>query len=112
MLARDAARAPFLQQALGHGDASFLWAPVSGAPANLPLWQLMDGNVQNLARNLSCGQNIAGDSAFSLGMVAEFEGQFTGVQAAAWRYPRLFWEAGILGQVGCFLFLILHSNVI
>ena len=42
-------------------------------------------------------QEIAGDSAFSLGMLAEFEGRLR--QMGAWFYPRLFWEAGLLGQV-------------
>jgi len=30
-------------------------------------------------------------------MLAEFEGRLR--QAGAWFYPRLFWEAGLLGQV-------------
>ena len=46
---------------------------------------------------MSCHQDIAADSAFSLGMIAEFEGRLR--EEGAWWYPRLFWEAGLLGQV-------------
>ena len=46
---------------------------------------------------VSCHQDIAGDSAFSFGMVAEFEGALR--ERGAWWYPRFFWEAGLLGQI-------------
>ena len=46
---------------------------------------------------MSCQQDIASDGAFSLGMVADFGDT---VRAnGAWWYRRLFWEAGVLGQV-------------
>jgi hypothetical protein len=45
---------------------------------------------------LSCYQAIASDSAFSLAMVAGFSEI---VQATAWHYRYLFWEAGLIGQV-------------
>ena len=46
---------------------------------------------------VSCHQDIAADGAFSLGMIADFGDT---VRAnGAWWYRRLFWEAGMLGQV-------------
>ena len=52
------------------------------------------GNAQRLAAQVSCHQGIAGDSAFSLGMLAEFEGRLR--KGGSWWYPRLFWEAGLV----------------
>ncbi|MEO8328333.1 MAG: SagB family peptide dehydrogenase, partial [Nitrospirota bacterium] len=51
----------------------FVWLTPEACPANLPLYLLEEGNAQHLAKQLSCGQDIAGDSAFALGMVAEFD---------------------------------------
>jgi len=75
----------------------FVWSTPEGSPANLPLYLLEEGNAQNLARQLSCGQEIAGDSAFALGMVAEFDESL--VRHGPWFYKRLFWETGLIGQV-------------
>ncbi len=48
------------------------------------------------ARILSCHQDIAADSAFSLGMIAQVKGALA---EGPWAYRHLFWEAGALGQV-------------
>ena len=50
-----------------------------------------------LAAQVSCRQDIAGDGAFSLGMLAEY--QATLVEHGPSFYRRLFREAGLLGQV-------------
>ncbi|MFI3156137.1 MAG: SagB/ThcOx family dehydrogenase [Methylococcaceae bacterium] len=73
--------------------ADFDWQKVSDA---IPLYHLYSGDCRQIAKTLSCHQPIASDSAFSLGMVAEF-GET--VQAAPWLYRRLFWECGLIGQV-------------
>src|SRR5205823_1198554 len=49
------------------------------------------------ATHVSCFQGIAGDSAFSLGMVADFARTLE--EDGAWVYRRLFWETGLIGQV-------------
>jgi hypothetical protein len=49
-------------------------------------------------------QDIAGGGCFSLGMLAHFEPTLR--SRHAWMYPRLFWEAGLLGQV---LYLEAHA---
>ncbi|MBL6986864.1 MAG: SagB/ThcOx family dehydrogenase [Methylobacter sp.] len=72
--------------------ADFDWQKVSEA---LPLYHLYSGDCRQFAKTLSCHQPIASDSAFSLGMVAEF-GET--VRAAPWLYRRLFWECGLIGQ--------------
>jgi hypothetical protein len=46
---------------------------------------------------VSCHQAIAADGAFSLGMLTDFAASLAG--RGAWWYRRLFWEAGVLGQV-------------
>ncbi len=71
----------------------FTWEQVE---PDFPLYQLHLGNVRGLAARLSCQQEIAGEGAFSLGMVADFEAALA--EYGAWRYPRLFWEAGAIGQ--------------
>ena len=46
---------------------------------------------------MSCHQDIAADGAFSLGMIAAFAPTIR--TGGPWWYCRLFWEAGVLGQV-------------
>jgi SagB-type dehydrogenase family enzyme len=77
-----------------HGD--FRWQRVDTAAAQLPLFHLSGGDFRQFAKTVSCHQAIAGDSSFSLAMLAEFAGP---VAAEPWRYRQLHWEAGLLGQV-------------
>lgn len=60
------------------------------------LYQLESGECRNLAVKLSCTQSIAGDSVFSLGMIARFNDV---IEKDSWNYKRLFWESGMIGQV-------------
>lgn len=75
---------------------AFVWEALSEAPEHVPLYRLVQAKTERAAGTLSCHQNIAADSAFSLAMLVEFDEP---LQAGAWMYKRLFWEAGILGQV-------------
>ena len=95
-LARDPARVDALRTAM---NPDFAWAPLAsdGCPPNLPLYRLATGDLRGVARRLSCGQDIAADGCFSLGMLAAFEGPLA--ENGAWFYPRLFWECGMIGQV-------------
>lgn len=70
----------------------FLWRRVDEA---LPLYLLQAGDFQDTAASVSCGQSIAGESAFSLGMIARFRAE---IEAAPYRYRYLFWETGMIGQ--------------
>lgn len=94
MLARDAAMSGALRAAT---HAHYAWATPPGCPGDLPLFLLQEGDARELAAQLSCRQEIAGDGAFSLGMIAEFEPRLR--RHGAWFYRRLFWEAGVIGQV-------------
>ncbi|PKA46566.1 hypothetical protein AXF42_Ash012699 [Apostasia shenzhenica] len=82
----------------------FEWVRPEGCPDGLPLYRLARGNCEELAKQLSCHQEIASDGCFSLGMVARFEPILR--EKNAWMYPRLFWETGVLGQV---LYLEAHA---
>ena len=73
--------------------SDFLWEPVE---TDLPLYLLSEGNYRQQAMMVSCHQDIAGSSAFSLGMIAKFKDVIT---AAPHRYRHLFWETGMIGQV-------------
>ena len=75
----------------------FVWTIPEGCPKNVPLYLLEEGNAQKIATQVSCWQEIAGDSAFSLGMIAEFDSALG--THGPWFYKRLFWEAGLVGQV-------------
>ena len=94
LLARDLAKLGSLQQAT---HPQFAWTRAPGCPADLPLFFLQGGDARQLAAQLSCGQDIAGDGAFSLGMIAEFEPRLR--SDGPWFYRRLFWESGVIGQV-------------
>jgi len=93
LLLRNSASADRLKAALGR---DFSWQAVPDAPAHLPLFQLLAADAREAAQTLSCHQEIAADGAFSLGMLAEFKDTLS---QAPWRYRRLFWETGMIGQV-------------
>ncbi len=94
LLARDPERLPAFRAVC---SADYLrWQPVPGV--RLPLYALMPGaDLRDAAAAISCGQAIAADGAFSLGMIAEFDRAIGG--DGPWAYRRLFWETGMIGQV-------------
>lgn len=94
LLLRDPATEPTLRAAMLD---SFEWAKPEGCPERLPLFRLQEGDARKVATQVSCGQDIAGDGAFALGMIADFEGALRG--HGPWFYRRLFWEAGVIGQI-------------
>ena len=94
MLTRDPAKAGSLRRAM---HQQFAWTSPPGCPEDLPLHLLEEGDARQLAAQVSCQQDIAGDSAFSLGMIAEFESSLR--RYGPWFYRRLFWETGMIGQV-------------
>jgi SagB-type dehydrogenase family enzyme len=93
-LARDAAKLELLRASMHRG---FEWAQPSGCPQMLALYLLQAGDARELATQVSCQQHIAGDGAFSLGMIAEYQNSL--VANGPWFYRRLYWEAGTIGQV-------------
>ncbi len=93
-LARDPGKLAKLQQSM---HEQFAWAAPPGCPADLPLYVLERGDAKQAATQVSCHQAIAGEGAFSLGMIAEYRG--TLVAHGPSFYRRLFWEAGAIGQV-------------
>jgi SagB-type dehydrogenase family enzyme len=91
-------RSPTAHDALKAACVStFQWQRPNGCPEHLAFYFLSAGDYRAEARTISCHQDIAADGAFSLGMVAAF-GE-TIHQRGPWWYRRLFWEAGVLGQV-------------
>jgi len=92
-LARDPSQLALLR---GEMRPDWLWAPVRDCSKHLPLYLLAPMDVQAFAVRVSCNQEIAGDSAFSLAMLADFDDITTGTP---WPYRQHFWEAGTLGQV-------------
>ena len=75
----------------------FSWMRPEGCPENLPLFVLGQGDLRDTARQLSCGQAIAADGAFSVGMLARFDHALH--ETGPGIYPRLFWETGLIGQM-------------
>ena len=71
----------------------FLWNPIE---KDFPLYLLSEGSLMGEATGVSCGQHIAGEGAFSLGMIAKFRGP---VERSPFLYRHLFWETGMIGQV-------------
>jgi len=94
MLVRDPEKLSTLRRAMYQ---QFAWTSPPGCPEDLPLFLLQEGDVRELAAEVSCRQAIAGDSAFSLGMIAEFASSLH--RYGPWFYRRLFWETGVIGQV-------------
>ncbi|WP_236102164.1 nitroreductase family protein [Methylotetracoccus oryzae] len=92
ILPRAAGAAEALRAAL---NPSFDWQRPTGCPEHLPLFRLAAGHCGSIAKTIHCHQAIATDSAFALGMLAEYE---AALQPAPWLYRELHWEAGLLGQ--------------
>ncbi len=93
-LVRDETKTDWLRQVMQN---SFTWTRPESCPEALPLFVLQEGDARRVAAQVSCGQEIAGDSAYSLGMAAEFDSSLR--RHGPWFYRRLFWEAGLIGQV-------------
>lgn len=93
-LARDVDKLAVLKEVMRQ---AFRWERPPSCPPGLPLYLLQEGDCRALAATVSCGQHIAGDGAFSLGMIADYTDSLTLYGAAFYR--NLFWEAGMVGQV-------------
>jgi SagB-type dehydrogenase family enzyme len=93
VLERNASIHETLRGSLRH---NLLWERVVDRPEELRLFLLEEGDARSFARLASCQQAIASDSAFSVGMLSVFE---ESLGEGPWWYRRLFWEAGVLGQV-------------
>jgi SagB-type dehydrogenase family enzyme len=93
VLIRDEAFGQVVRAAM---KTDFRWSTPEGCPDELPLYHLQSGNAQSAAAQLSCVQAIAGDGAFTLGMLVEFDRALN--DHGPHYYRRLFWETGIVGQ--------------
>jgi SagB-type dehydrogenase family enzyme len=93
-LARDPAKLGPLKDTM---KKEFAWEKPLACPDRLELYRLLTGDARELSQQISCHQEIASHGCFSLGMIAEFEEPLR--KYGAWFYPRLFWEAGAIGQV-------------
>jgi SagB-type dehydrogenase family enzyme len=89
LLVRNAETLARLKSAL---RSDWLWRKTG--PAWLPLYLLLPHDLREAAKLVSCHQDIAADSCFALGMLADF----AGVPEAPWRYRERFWECGLIGQ--------------
>ncbi|MGB6018501.1 MAG: SagB/ThcOx family dehydrogenase [Sulfurimonadaceae bacterium] len=85
------------------------------------LYLLEESDIRAQAKFISCSQDIAGDSAFSLGMITEFRAPIE--HYGAHEYKELYWECGEIGQqlyleatalglsatgIGCYLDDVMH----
>lgn len=93
-LVRDLAKLEAVRQ---QTRKEFAWRKPGDCPPELSLYLLKEGNFQNLAAQVSCTQDIAGQGAFSLGMISEFLPSLEKI--GPWFYRRLFWESGMVGQM-------------
>jgi len=73
--------------------SDFRWEPVE---TNVPLYLLSEDDYRQQAMMVSCHQDIAGSSAFAMGMIAKFKEI---VATRPYLYRHLFWETGMIGQV-------------
>ena len=94
LLVRNPAQTAVLEQVLTQADP---WHKPPGCPEQLPLYCLIERDTRAAAQAISCQQDIASDGCFSLAMLAEFSGPLE--HYGPWFYPRLYWEAGMIGQL-------------
>lgn len=93
-LVRDPDKVDILKRVM---HSEFCWQRVPDCPPGLPLYLLQDGDCRALATTVSCGQDIAGDGAFSLSMIADYINSLATYGSGFYR--NLFWEAGMVGQL-------------
>ena len=77
--------------------SEFCWEKPDDCPKFLNLYMLTETDVRDAARMICCHQDIAANGTFALAMLAEFDASIE--QYGASFYPRLFWEAGLIGQI-------------
>ena len=94
MLVRDKNHEQTLRDSL---KAGFAWNKPEGCPPRIPFYCLEEGDVQALAQQLSCQQDIASDGVFCVAMFARFQRILDDLGPGV--YPQLYWEAGLIGQV-------------
>jgi SagB-type dehydrogenase family enzyme len=115
-------RDPDQRSALAAGmRPDWLWVRPPGCPEHLPLYLLAPLDARQFAAFVACRQDIAGDSAFSLAMLADFA-EIT--PERPWLYRQRFREAGMLGHalyleaeaagrqgtgIGCYFDDVLHD---
>lgn len=114
---RDITYKEKLQEAF---DENFLWQEINNNAGDLYL--LKKGDYKNTAKTISCSQDIAKDSSFSIAMLADFSHQIN--TYGPHRYKELYWECGAIGQqlyleatslnlnatgIGCFLDDLVHT---
>lgn len=94
LLVRDPAQETRLRAALtGFKE----WTAVAGLPGGVQLVRLGAGDTRQFAAGSNCHQAIAAHGVFAVAMLADFERTLRA--EGPWAYRRLFWEAGMLGQV-------------
>lgn len=101
--------------------SDFLWEKPLGSSEDLRFYLLVPQDLKQVAKVISCHQDIAADGVFSLGMLARFDDLYN---VGAHFYPRLFWETGLIGQllyleaeaagmrstgIGCFFDDVMHQ---
>ena len=86
-LLRDPDKLTALKEVMRRGVSLAARAHLS---TGAPLYLLQEGDCRALASAVSCGQDIASDGAFSLGMIADYMDSLTTYGAAFYR--NLFWR--------------------
>ncbi|MDD4446755.1 MAG: SagB/ThcOx family dehydrogenase [Methanothrix sp.] len=93
ILLRDGGQKEVLKEAMLE---DFVWERSSGAPPDIELYLLAQGDSRLAAKETSCRQDIASDGCFAAAMLAAFNGPLQ--KYGSWFYRRLFWECGVIGQ--------------
>ncbi len=121
MLVRDPRARDALRAAM---HPRFAWSAPPRCPDELGLHLLEAGDPRRFAGEASCGQAIASDGVFAAAMLAEFEPVLR--EEGPWRYRRLHWEAGAIGQtlyleaeaaglrgtgIGCYFDDVVHKRL-
>ena len=94
VLARDPLQVDDLRDAM---QPEFAWERPESCPEGLEFYLLAEGDLRQPAAELSCRQEIAGNGVFSVAMLADW--QTAAARNEGWLYRRIFWEAGMIGQV-------------
>lgn len=78
-----------------HQSLEFEWKRVQDCES--PLYLLIEDNAEEVAKGVSCDQEIASDSCFSVSMITNFVDSIE--TYGSHMYKKLFWECGYIGQI-------------
>lgn len=97
VLVRDSEQVDIIKKDWSPNNFKFEWRAMDDTPSGLNLFLCVQEDVTMLANRLSCDQDIASDSCFTVAMIGNLTQAVDSF--GPFSYRELHWEAGYIGQI-------------